>query len=568
VTCASGWHASGRCAKTGVSPLPWLCGRGPAPRAAAIGLARSVKMTRDLPIRREAAWHAGARRIAVVLITAVASLAAAVPSAFALPPVPGSGYPDGVGQFVEGEDEVILSYVSRGSRTNNVSVTFDGSTSTYTVSDTGVTDFADVDGAGEGCEVRPAPEANVADCPLPVGRIRINTKDLNDVVNLNVGTPSELFGRAGNDTLNGGSGPDAIEGGEGTDTLSGGAGVDSINSRDGVADQVSCGDDADLLVRADLVDGVDASCEAVDNAPQTTITSAPSQLSGTSIPTFEFSSNRTATFRCTLDPGTPEEVIDDSCSSPYAYADVPDGPHTFSVTAVDQFGNADQTPATHGWTVDTGAPDLNITSAPADVISTDTATFAFSSPDPQFDRFECSIDGSDFIRCGSPITYSFLPEGAHTFTVRGYDTAGNFGQLSRVFTVSLPRPPPAGPLANTGARPPSSLVLIAGRAVKVSRRGFVKVALNCSGTRDCAGRVSLDTTKKVRVVALRRIVRLGSAQFKIPAGRTKTVRIRIARKKLRLVRRYRRLNADVIVRDKDRAGRARTSTRTIVLKGR
>ena len=94
------------------------------------------------------------------------------------------------------------------------------------------------------------------------------------------------------------------------------------------------------------------------------------------------------------------------------------------------------------------------------------------------------------------------------------------------------------------------------------------MALNCAGGRACAGRVILATSKPIRYSAVqrRRIVRLGSAKFSIPATRTRKVRIRISKAKVKLVRKLRRVPADVIVRDLDRAGRARVSTRTIVLK--
>jgi hypothetical protein len=79
--------------------------------------------------------------------------------------------------------------------------------------------------------------------------------------------------------------------------------------------------------------------------------------------------------------------------------------------------------------------------------------------------------------------------------------------------------------------------------------------------------VILATSKPVRYSRKRkRIVRLASRGFQIGAGRTKRVRVRISRRKMRLLQRLRRIKVDVIVRDRDRAGRARVGTRTIVLK--
>ena len=141
-------------------------------------------------------------------------------------------------------------------------------------------------------------------------------------------------------------------------------------------------------------------------------------------------------------------------------------------------------------------------------ITTGTATFRFSSPESGL-AFECSIDGSDWITCTSPTTYSGLPEGPHTFAVRAHDEVMNFTTATRTFIIDVP---PAGvPVAP--ANTPSSLVLISGRTVKVSKRGLASIALNCSGTKDCAGTLVLATSKQVRFSRKRkrkRIVRLTS----------------------------------------------------------
>jgi hypothetical protein len=46
------------------------------------------------------------------------------------------------------------------------------------------------------------------------------------------------------------------------------------------------------------------------------------------------------------------------------------------------------------------------------------------------------------------------------------------------------------------------------------------------------------------------------------------VRIRLSKGKARLVKRLRRVKTMVVVRDRDNAGRARTSTRVITLRAR
>ncbi len=87
-------------------------------------------------------------------------------------------------------------------------------------------------------------------------------------------------------------------------------------------------------------------------APQTTIDVAPSDPSGSSAPTFEFSSSEGgSTFQCRLDGGAWG-----ACSSPQGYTGLADGSHTFQVRASDAAGNVDATPASHTWTIDATPP--------------------------------------------------------------------------------------------------------------------------------------------------------------------------------------------------------------------
>jgi len=80
--------------------------------------------------------------------------------------------------------------------------------------------------------------------------------------------------------------------------------------------------------------------------PDTTITAAPSNPSGSPDATFEFTSEAGATFECRLDGGAWE-----ACSSPKSYTGLSDGSHTFEVRASDAAGNTDPTPAGYTWTI-------------------------------------------------------------------------------------------------------------------------------------------------------------------------------------------------------------------------
>lgn len=89
---------------------------------------------------------------------------------------------------------------------------------------------------------------------------------------------------------------------------------------------------------------------------------------------------------------------------------------------------------------DVTPPDTTIDTNPGSVIHSHSATFAFSGTDnAAVGSFECSLDGSAFATCTSPLTYNNLSIGAHHFEVRAVDTSGNVDPTpaSFDFTVDL-----------------------------------------------------------------------------------------------------------------------------------
>jgi hypothetical protein len=171
-------------------------------------------------------------------------------------------------------------------------------------------------------------------------------------------------------------------------------------------------------------------------APDTTLTSTPTDPTNETGATFSFTSEPGATFECRLDAGAFA-----GCTSPSSYTGLAEGSHTFSVRATDVAGNTDPSPASHTWTIDTTAPNTSITSAPANPTNQTDATFAFTSTEAG-STFECTLDGAAFAACTSPKTYTGLAAGAHTFEVRATDPAGNtdFSPASFTWTIDLTAP--------------------------------------------------------------------------------------------------------------------------------
>jgi CSLREA domain-containing protein len=173
-------------------------------------------------------------------------------------------------------------------------------------------------------------------------------------------------------------------------------------------------------------------------APNTTILSRPAAVTVSSSATFAFTADETVLlFECSLD-GAPVT----SCTSPYDYPLLAEGTHTFTVRAIDLVGNADPTPATFTWTIIAPADVLSTTvlSGPPAVTDATTATFIFSAS-AQGSTFECALDGAGFAACTSPVEYTALSDGFHTFQVVATDPQGNQDPTPAAYTWTVTTQP-------------------------------------------------------------------------------------------------------------------------------
>lgn len=420
-----------------------------------------------------------------------------------------------------------LSYRTPINQANNVTITTSGND--FVVTDTGVSSITD---AG-GCSV----SGSTATCPAGgVTLIRVAASNLADTITVDVPIAANLYG---------------------------GTGSDMLNSRDGVADLVDCGDESDSAV-VDVVDSV-ANCENINvPAPDTSISAGPEGPTRSTSAEFEFATNQpSVTFQCKLDGADWS-----SCASPKSYDGLPEGQRLFQVRAMNSFGVVDPEPATRSWTVDRTAPQVVI-SAPNR--GAHAASFSFGGIDevtaPDELVFECRLDDGNWEACSSPITYTGVSVGRHTFGVRATDEAGNSAEGGIIFTISSSggsTPPPPPPPVALSQPKLLSLVLISGRTIKVSQRRVARIRLNCSGNRECKGVVTLATAGRVRV-SRNRVVKLATRRFNIRPGGAKKVNVRLSRKMYRLVKRLRRVPSVVVVKDRDSAGRPRTSTRPVLI---
>lgn len=173
-------------------------------------------------------------------------------------------------------------------------------------------------------------------------------------------------------------------------------------------------------------------------SPETTISSAPPELTNATAASFAFSTSEPGSrFECQLDTGRWWP-----CSSPATYSGLGEGSHTFGVRAIDGAGNTDASPAWVTWRIDTTAPQTTITAGPAGTIGSSSASFGFSSSESG-SSFECRLDSGTWVGCSSPKALSGLSDGEHNFAVRAKDSAGNTDQspAARSWTVQRPLTP-------------------------------------------------------------------------------------------------------------------------------
>ncbi len=160
--------------------------------------------------------------------------------------------------------------------------------------------------------------------------------------------------------------------------------------------------------------------------PETTVTQGPADDSPVDSASFTFNGADNSLidvrFECRLDGGAWQ-----ACASPQGYSNLTEGDHVFEVRAVDHANNVDMSPARWEWTyqpLPAGvAPDTTIDSGPDAVTVDRSATFRFSSNEPNV-TFTCNLDNAGFGPCDPPKAYTNLSVGQHTFQVRARDGEG------------------------------------------------------------------------------------------------------------------------------------------------
>jgi hypothetical protein len=237
--------------------------------------------------------------------------------------------------------------------------------------------------------------------------------------------------------------------------------------------------------------------------PETTVTTGPTGTTGSDDVAFTYSSSAADVdrFECDLSPAEPGGTVgfSDCLSYGTIYTDLPQGPYTFSVRALDGYGNADATPATRSFRVNTGTPTLTavVTSA---VRSTATGWYR----SPVTITYTCADGGSALTTaCPAPVT---VTTDVAVSTVRRQIATADGDTAIALVTVSLdhtlPRLRVAGfTKGRTYTRRPS-VACVGSDALSGLRSCRATTTVNRARTRITVRAQAVDVAGNVRVLTL------------------------------------------------------------------
>ncbi len=159
-------------------------------------------------------------------------------------------------------------------------------------------------------------------------------------------------------------------------------------------------------------------------------------------------------------------------------------------------------------------PETGIITGPEGLTSDSNPSFSFSSEEPGA-TFECRLGLEPFAPCITPTSFSGLADGPYSFAVRAVDVEGDtdLTPATRDFEVDT-----------TPRRARISKVRIVGGPKKAKKgwKVFYRVKITNSGEAQATG---------VRVKVGGRGIRASASVGKIPAGKTRVVKVRFRPKK-------------------------------------
>lgn len=244
------------------------------------------------------------------------------------------------------------------------------------------------------------------------------------------------------------------------------------------------------------------------------------------------------------------------------------GPVTLRVRVTDADGGSDE--ATLDLVVTSQKPTASFTASTTTPLAGQAVQFdasASSDADGTIAKYEWDT-GSGFHAGGATLSQSF-GAGTRIVRLRVTDNDGDVSAIARrELTVTAPTPPPT----NTTPPPPPDRTppaLTLGSPRQTGVRGLT-LPVGCpGGESSCSGTVTLETAKAVAAKRgkhkAKRVLVLGSASFTVGGGAQAIVRVKLSSAARKLLA-HGKLRIKLVIRARDAAGNASTSTRTLTLK--
>jgi hypothetical protein len=148
------------------------------------------------------------------------------------------------------------------------------------------------------------------------------------------------------------------------------------------------------------------------------------------------------------------------------------------------------------------------------------------------------------------------------------------GQLLNVSVTLDVGVPSGGGGGSTTTQPPQNVsshfagLKLLARTLKVGPTGRARIPVACPAAADgaCRGTLSLRTVHAITAAGAR--MKLASARFTVPAGRTSSIPVRISRGGRRALARRHRLAARLTATARDRTNAVKSSSRTVTVLSR
>jgi PKD domain len=233
------------------------------------------------------------------------------------------------------------------------------------------------------------------------------------------------------------------------------------------------------------------------------------------------------------------------------------GTRNVKVRVVDTHGLSDVATAT---IVVHRVPTAAFTFAPSPAFAGEKVTFdaTSSSDDGPIKDYAWDLDGNGTFETdthGDPTTTkTYATDGPITVALRVTDDHGVQDTVTHLVRV-LPRPAGGTGTAGsgTGADAKGPIVRISPRSVHLSRKGTITLRVSCpKGERACNGRLTVRN--------------VGAKAFHLGGAQTASLRLHVARKAQRTIKRHHRLRVGATAVARDAAGNAGTSRAVITIK--